>query len=564
MGKLKKILPAIVWDIQVVAELIMVFFVVRLNLLPDSYIILLLGGGLLAVTVLTGFLLLKKPKAHTHGFTVQQIIGMIIAVFVVAGGIVASSMAYRARTAIEVITEEPEVEQVLVTHMGVYVRNDSGIDSVMDIPAEEYGFLSIFNEDWNAKAKVYIEDELLGKHAEVEEVEEEVEEPTLFEELFGKKEEPEPEEPEPTISISTKDLDSIFTMADELYAGTTKVLVMDDSYVEVLSDVGTADEEAETENPYANFAADTKKILDIPIYAEPSEVVEKDITSDPFIIYVSGSDTRSSTLATSRSDVNILAIVNPVTHQVLMINTPRDTYVKNPAGGNAMDKLTHCGIYGIENSMQALGQLYGCDVDHYVQVNFTGFETIIDSLGGITVDNDMSFKSWRYGGTYYFNEGPIELNGASAQAYVRERFSVAGGDETRGRHQMMVIEAIIKKVSEDPASVLSNYSSILGTLEGMIATDFSADDISSLAKLELSELAKWDVKIYAISGVGDSAPNYSMSGVNSYVMHPDSDDLTHAKKLISKIMMGETLEDADLLKEEQTEEPSEQNTEGTY
>ena len=194
MGKLKKILPAIVWDIQVVAELIMVFFVVRLDLLPDSYIILLLGGGLLAVTVLTGFLLLKKPKAHTHGFTVQQIIGMIIAVFVVAGGIVASSMAYRARTAIEVITEEPEVEQVLVTHMGVYVRNDSGIDSVMDIPAEEYGFLSIFNEDWNAKAKVYIEDELLGKHAEVEEVEEEVEEPTLFEELFGKKEEPEPED----------------------------------------------------------------------------------------------------------------------------------------------------------------------------------------------------------------------------------------------------------------------------------------------------------------------------------------------------------------------------------
>ncbi len=129
---------------------------------------------------------------------------------------------------------------------------------------------------------------------------------------------------------------------------------------------------------------------------------------------------------------------------------------------------------------------------------------------------------------------------------------------------MMVIEAIIKKVSEDPTAVLANYSSLLSALEGMIATDFTADEISELAKLELSELASWDVKTFAISGVGDSAPNYSISGMNSYVMHPDSDDVTHAKKLISKVMMGETLSDIDLEKEVSTEESSEQSTEGTY
>ena len=555
MGKLKKLLPAIVWDIQVAAELIMFIFVVRLNLLPDSYLVFALGGGLLALAALSGFLLLRKPKEHAKKQPARIIIGIIIAVFVVTGGIVAAMMAYKARTAIEVITEEPEVEQVLVAHMGVYVMQDNAATSVKDIPAEDFGLLSIYNEDWNQKAVSYIEEELLGLHEEVEEEPVVEEKPGFFEWLLGSaKEEPETEEEPPEIHISTKELDSIFTMADELYAGTTNVVVMDDSYVEVLSDVGTADEEMETENPYANFATDTKKILDIPIYAEPSEVVEKDITTDPFIIYVSGSDTRSTTLSTSRSDVNILAAVNPVTHQVLMINTPRDTYVKNPAGGNAMDKLTHCGIYGIENSMLALGQLYGCEVDHFVQVNFSGFETIIDSLGGITVDNDMSFKSWRYGGTYYFNEGPIELNGASAQAYVRERYSVNGGDETRGRHQMMVIEAIIQKVSQDPATVMANYSSILGALEGMIDTDFTADEISALAKLELSELATWDVKTFAISGTGDSAPNYSMSGVNSYVMHPDSEDVTTAKKLISKLQMGEVLTDSDLQSEGEASE----------
>ena len=573
MGKLKKILPAIVWDIQVAAEIIMSLFIIRLNVLPGTYLVFLLGGGLLAVTVLTGFLMLKKTKEHTKKLLPRQIIGMIIAAFVVLGGIVASYMAYQAKTAIDEITvpEETVNDEVLVTHMGVYVLNSSAINSVKDIPAEDYGFLSIFNEDWNAKAKTYIEDEISGLHDEVveEEVVEEEKKPGFFDILLGRtEEEPEVEEEVPSISIATKDIDSIFTIADELYSGTTKVVVMDDSYVEVLSSVGTADEETETENPYANFATDTKKILDIPIYAEASEVVEKDITTDPFIIYVSGSDTRSKTLATSRSDVNIIAIVNPSTGQVLMINTPRDTYVKNPAGGNAMDKLTHCGIYGINNSMMALGQLYGCEVDHYVQVNFSGFETIIDSIGGITVDNDMSFTSWRYGGTYHFNAGEITLSGASAQAYVRERYAVAGGDETRGRHQMMVIEAIIKKVSENPATLLANYTDLLSALEGMIATDFTSEEISSLAKLELSTLQKWDVKTYAISGTGGSAPNYSMSGVKSYVMYPDEGNVTHAKKLITKLLMGETLTDSDLEPEAEAEEASEgtseQDTTGTY
>ena len=571
MGKFLKVLPAIVWDIQVAAELILTVFIVRLNVLPSSYTIFIFGGIILALTALTGFLLLKKPKEHVKGkLAKQQIAGIIIAALVVVIGIAASVMAYRAKLAIDTIAKaEPvadeETDEVLVTHMGVYVMSTDSANTVSDIQGEDFGFLSIYNEEWNAKAKQYIEDEISGKNAEPEEVvvEEPVENPSFFDIMLGRdKKEEEPVEPveEPAAEITAKDIDSIFTMADELYAGTTRVIVMDESYVEVLSDVGTADEETETENPYAGFAEQTKKILEIPIYAEASEIVEKDITTDPFVIYVSGSDTRSKTLSTSRSDVNIIAVVNPSTHQVLMINTPRDTYVENPAGGNAMDKLTHCGIYGLENSMLALGQLYGCSVDHYVQVNFSGFENIIDAIGGITVDNDMTFTSWRYGGTYHFTAGEIQLSGASAQAYVRERFAVAGGDETRGRHQMMVIEAIIKKVSENPSTLLANYTDILASIEGMIATDFTSDDISALAKLELSEMPEWNVKMYAISGTGDSAPNYSMSGVRSYVMHPDSGDIALAKKLISKVQMGETITDDDLVPQAEADA---QSTEGS-
>ena len=67
MGKFLKILPAIVWDIQVAAELILTVFIVRLDILPDNYMVFLFGGVLLALTALTGFLLLRKPAGWIHG-----------------------------------------------------------------------------------------------------------------------------------------------------------------------------------------------------------------------------------------------------------------------------------------------------------------------------------------------------------------------------------------------------------------------------------------------------------------------------------------------------------------
>ena len=84
----------------------------------------------------------------------------------------------------------------------------------------------------------------------------------------------------------------------------------------------------------------------------------------------------------ARSDVNILAVVNPQTKQVALINTPRDYYV-DLAGTNSKDKLTHAGLYGVETSMATLGNLYGVNVGHYISINFAGFIKIVDALGGV-------------------------------------------------------------------------------------------------------------------------------------------------------------------------------------
>ena len=113
------------------------------------------------------------------------------------------------------------------------------------------------------------------------------------------------------------------------------------------------------------------------------------ITKEPFVVYLSGVDNRGELTENARSDVNILAVVNPVTKQAALINTPRDYYV-DLAGTESKDKLTHAGLYGVETSMATLGNLYGVDVDHYIRINFAGFISIIDAIGGVDVYSDQA------------------------------------------------------------------------------------------------------------------------------------------------------------------------------
>jgi LCP family protein required for cell wall assembly len=261
----------------------------------------------------------------------------------------------------------------------------------------------------------------------------------------------------------------------------------------------------------------------------------------PFVVYVSGSDTYGSQIVkTGRSDVNILAVVNPMTKQVLLINTPRDYYVENTAGGGARDKLTHCGIYGAECSMQALGDLYGMGIDYYAKINFTGFETLIDAIGGITVYSDVSFSKPNV--TVY--EGENYFNGSQALAFARERKLLAGGDNARGKNQMKVIKAVLQKMMS--GAIITKYAEVLDSLEGMFETSMDRSEINSLVKMQLSDMASWNIQSFAVTGEGDSKTNYSLPGMSVYVMLPDEELVAQASGLINKVVNGEILTEADL------------------
>ena len=264
------------------------------------------------------------------------------------------------------------------------------------------------------------------------------------------------------------------------------------------------------------------------------------ITKEPFVIYLSGVDTRGELTEKARSDVNILAVVNPVTKRVALINTPRDYYV-DLAGTDSKDKLTHAGLYGVETSMATLGNLYGVNVDHYIRINFAGFISIVDALGGVDVYSDQAFTSVGSPGYYdptTFVEGWNHLDGKAALAFARERHAFASGDIQRGINQMKVIDAMLNKI-KSPA-LLMGFSKIMDAASDCFVTSFSQDQISALVRMQLSDFAEWDIESYTVTGTSSSSTKcYSAKGQKLYVMKPDDSSVSKAKEMIASVLGGE-------------------------
>ena len=264
------------------------------------------------------------------------------------------------------------------------------------------------------------------------------------------------------------------------------------------------------------------------------------ITKEPFVVYLSGVDNRGELTEKARSDVNILAVVNPTTKQAALINTPRDYYV-DLAGTDSKDKLTHAGLYGVETSMATLGNLYGVNVEHYLRINFAGFINIIDAIGGVDVYSDQAFTSVGSPGYYdptTFAEGWNHLDGKSALAFARERHAFKTGDIQRGINQMKVIDAMVNKL-KSPA-LLMGFSKLMDAAADCFVTSLSQEQISALVRMQLGDLANWDIQSYTVTGSGaKSTKCYSAKGQSLYVMKPDENSVNEAKALIAAVLGGE-------------------------
>ncbi len=250
------------------------------------------------------------------------------------------------------------------------------------------------------------------------------------------------------------------------------------------------------------------------------------VTKEPFIIYLSGSDTRNYSNIPEKglSDVNMIIAVDPVNYKILLVNTPRDYYVAMGGDENRMDKLTHAGNQGVECSMKSLEWLYDIEFNYYVKINFKSVVDIVDAVGGITVNSEYNFSS-RHSlsrKTYNFVVGENKLNGDAALAFARERKSFALGDRQRGKHQQMVINAALDKVISPALLNPSKFSEILSAVTSNTKTNISKKEIKALFKMQLASMRGWETESIAADGTG-----MSINGI--YYMKPDQETVDAAK-----------------------------------
>ena len=324
------------------------------------------------------------------------------------------------------------------------------------------------------------------------------------------------------VDVKVDDVASYQEAYDNLKSGKSKAMVLSGSYASLLESVDS------------NYASNLKTIYTYKIKKKNSNSA-KQVDSRVFNIYISGIDTYGSISTVSRSDVNIIMTVNMNTHKILLTTTPRDPYVKIPGGGaDQYDKLTHAGIYGVETSEQTLENLYGIKIDYYARINFTSFLKLIDQLGGVTVHNDQAFTSLH--GKFDFPVGDIQMNSEQALGFVRERYSLDGGDNDRGKNQEKVISAIVNKLAS--LKSVSNFTSIVNNLQDSVQTNMSLDTINALANTQLDSGSKFTVTSQAVTGTGSTGQltSYAMPNSSLYMMKLDDSSVASASQAIKNLM----------------------------
>ncbi|BDD39155.1 LCP family protein [Streptococcus ruminantium] len=326
-----------------------------------------------------------------------------------------------------------------------------------------------------------------------------------------------------SVQLTTSPTSSYLTAYRAMMNGEAQAMVLNGVFTNIL----------ESEDP--EFSSKVKKIYSFKM-VKAAEPIAEQINGDSFNIYISGIDTYGSISSVARSDVNIIMTVNRKTKKVLLTTTPRDSYVAIADGGQGQyDKLTHAGLYGVQASVHTLENLYGITISNYIRLNFTSFLQLIDLVGGIDVYNEQEFTSLH--GNYHFPVGENHLTAEQALSFVRERYSLANGDNDRGQNQEKVVTALIKKLGS-PEN-LRNYQAILSGLEGSIQTNLSLETIIGLINTQLESGTQFTVESQALAGTGRSdLPSYAMPGSQLYMMDINQDSLERVKSAIQSVLDG--------------------------
>lgn len=474
--------------LQLILSVVFMGLIFKLDVLPTKYFIA--ASIILILLALICFLLQFRKHAHWAG----KIISFIVILVMIFGSVYVAKTMYTLGSVTKVKTYQ--TDKIVIA-----VLADDPAQSLAD--AEDYKFGIMAGND---RSKVDLAITQMNSNLDSE--------------------------------IETVEYNSYSEQVEALYTGKIDAMIYNQALDELI----------EEKNPgflekiriIDNFKVETEVLME--------DVPDLPITKEPFIVFLSGMDVYGDLEQTSRSDVNIMACVNPTTKQVLLVSVPRDAYVEIPGiTYGEKDKLTHAGMYGIQYSIAAMEEIFDLDISYYVRINFTSLIMMVDALGGIDVESDYAFSTYykQYNAdtdtwTYYeYKKGMNHLDGIYALAFARERMNAAGGDYQRAKNQQKVIAALLEKI-KSPA-FLTGYTGLLSSLEGKMDTNFTSQQLASLVKMQLNDGADWNIVSSSVYGISSEEYCASYAGSPLAVEVLDDDSIEAVKEVIEKLMKGEVI-----------------------
>lgn len=342
------------------------------------------------------------------------------------------------------------------------------------------------------------------------------------------------------IVMNQNEYDSLSAMLEAFYNGEVDSIIINESSRSQILDMES----------YADFDNNTKVVYQTSYKVENTDKANavSDITSKPFNVLISGSDTRGGFDENGRSDVIMVATVNPKTSTILLTSVPRDFYVTtacDAADGcmqGALDKITHTGIHGTNTTKRTVEQLLGIEINYTFKVGFDAVTELVDAVGGVDVTVAPGYAVDHFACMYNLSvhEGVNHLNGEQALAFARERYAYTEGDRQRTKNQQLVLMAIVDKITSP--SIVQNYASIMDAMSNTFSTTMSSSEISDLIKYQINNNPKWKIEQYMVDGTGDTLMCAELGDAAS-VMVPDQSTVKMAKDKINAVLAGKSADD---------------------
>lgn len=443
------------------------------GMIPGEFLLL----TVIVLLALLGVLFILLGEAFGYQFAGRKgnIAGVILSVFV--NLILGIGIIYLAKA--DAVLRDVGGATYKTDNMVVVVKNDDPAEKLEDAKNYRFGYQTTLDQDNNT---LMVED---------------------IEAKVGRE-------------IKLIETETIIDEAEALLAGRIEAAIYNEAYGSVI------------EEAVEGYSDQVRVLYQYGIETD-IEIEETDIEKS-FNIYISGIDVAGSITKNSRSDVNIIMTVNPSTKKILLTTTPRDYYVQIPGiSGEARDKLTHAGIYGVDRSMATLENIYDIDISYFARVNFTSLITIVDALGGVNVESEYAFEA----GGYSFEKGMNHLNGEQALVFARERHSFQDGDNQRGKNQEAILKAILERIMFP--DILFQANDILNNVADCVETNMTRDEMAKFINMQLSERAAWEIETTAATGSGDKQACFSSGSQLLYVMWPDEAVVSDISRRMKKI-----------------------------